>query len=261
MSASSPTREAAAAMADDSVFTPTIERFTASSTLLAERDWSEVMSTVTSEEHFAVAVVDDLLTPVAAGEIRRQLIEGEGWQVPDWGPRYQGLANKYLVNARPICPSVTRLAVELQAALAPVLGQLELVSHWAISCCQDQGIRVHADNAAYVVNVWLTPDRHNREPGLGGLTFFDVRRGPDMRYPDFVQHDLCVRYIEQNTDGMRMQVPFRYNRAVIFDARIMHTSQLIHFAEGRAAQRLNLALAYDDPAELARRTDRRRIPG
>jgi hypothetical protein len=243
-------------MIDESIFEPSFEQYKDDQALLAPRDWSKIITTVSGDSPFAVSVVDGLLTPAGAAQLRRELIEDEGWKAPNWGPKYQELANNYLVNARPSCAAVGRLGAQLQAAMAPLLGGLELVSHWAISCRRDQGIRVHADNAAYVMNLWLTPDQHNLEPGLGGLTFFDVRRDLEMCYPDFVQHDLCVKYIEEKSAGQRLQVPFRYNRAVIFDGRIMHTSQLIHFAGGRPAQRLNLALAFDDPAALARRTRR-----
>ena len=222
--------------------------------LLAAHEWSAIMSQVTSESTFAVAVIDGLLVPEAARDLRLQLVDDDGWTVLDWEPEFQDLADNYLHNARPRCPSIAPLAAELQSTMAPMLEELEFVSHWAISCSANLGIRVHADNAAYVVSVWLTPDEHNLEPGRGGLTFFDVRRGPELCYPDFVLHDLCVAYIGERTRGQCMQVPYRYNRAVIFDARIMHGSQSIRFAGAdRLSHRLNLSLAFDDPFKLARR--------
>jgi len=56
-----------------------------------------------------------------------------------------------------------------------------------------------------------------------------------------------VPYVTARTRGERAYVPYRCNRAVLFDARTFHATRTPRFAGDSVMQkRLNLSLAFDD---------------
>lgn len=222
---------------------------------LADRDWNAAQRDLRHSQPFNVALLDDFLTVAALARLREELLEDSGWQVLDWGDEHRGLAERYLHNSRPRTPTVAQVAGELRRALPGTLAGMRLVSHWAILCLADTGVGVHADNASVVINLWLTPDECNLDPASGGLTLFDVKRAPELRYPDFVNDRFCRRYIDERSQGGRFEVPYRCNRATLFDGSTFHATQPVRFSAGaRREMRLNLSLAFDEPDALAART-------
>ena len=105
-------------------------------------------------------------------------------------------------------------------------------------------IDAHADDGAISVNFWVTPTAANLKPERGGLVV-SLMPPPDdwqMRGYDS-DHESIVAFLEQNSnDGLR--VPYRENRAVLFESRLFHWSDAPEFAPGYENHRINLTFLY-----------------
>jgi len=214
---------------------------------LTERDWRAVEREYVSSSPYNYAVLDDFFTPQAFSGIREQLISNWGWQYKNWQ------ANELYVRD-PKIPEIQSVATELKARLPVVLDGLEFVRCWAFMHQRNVGLKVHADNGAVTVDVWMTPDEYNLLPGAGGLVFFDVKRDPAMLIHEFNTVEWAEKYFKDNTQGKTDTVSYGGNRAVLFDASTFHESDRVAFREdGAHTYRINLSLLFDDPEEFARR--------
>ena len=112
------------------------------------------------------------------------------------------------------------------------------------------GIRLHADEAAVNVNIWLTPDYSNLDPGSGGLVVFNTA-APDMDDFDAFNHNDFEEERQAYATGHATRVlntPYRANRAVVFDSALLHATDTFRFRKGLRHRRINLTLLYGDAA-------------
>lgn len=194
-----------------------------------------------------VVVVDDLLTPRALRRIRQLLLESTVWyeaKSPVDTGRYVGA---YL-NDGLYDRILLALAFELHAALPKIMAGNPLAFLWAYKydSSYNQGIKHHTDFAAVNVNIWITPDDANLDKQSGGLVVYTTRP------PDNVDFDtnspntdlsLFEEFLQQ-TKYANVTVPYRQNRAIIFDSALFHHTDNFQFKEGYTNRRINLTILY-----------------
>lgn len=179
--------------------------------------------------------------------VRAQLLNDWGWQYKNW-------QSQELYVRDPEIPGIPRVAQELKTNLPDLLDGYEFVRCWAFMHQRNAGLKVHADNGAITVDLWVTPDECNLDPTTGGLIFFDVQRKPHQMIHEFNTVEWAEQYFREETGGQSTRVPYRFNRAVVFDAGTFHESDTVNFdGQGAETYRINLSLLFDDPEEFARR--------
>jgi hypothetical protein len=214
---------------------------------LSERDWEAVEREYAESNPYNYAVLDGFFTPEAFSSIREQLLANWGWQYKNWQ------ANELYVRD-PKIPEIAQVADELKKRLPKVLDGMEFVRAWSFMHQRNVGLKVHSDNGAVTVDVWMTPDECNLLPEAGGIKFFDVKRDPNMLIHEFNTVEWAEKYFEQHTKGVSEAVGYGCNRAILFDAKTFHESDRVKFKEeGAHTYRINLSLLFDDPEEYARR--------
>jgi tetratricopeptide (TPR) repeat protein len=186
-----------------------------------------------------VIAVDGLLTPPALQALRRFCLESTFWN--NIKPGYLGA---YFFDG--FCSELLlRLAWELREAFPAVFKGLPLQMMWGYKCDATlPGLGVHADAAAVNVNFWITDDAANLDPACGGLLVYPQDAPPDWGFAKF-NHDpaTILRYLD-STGGAPMRVPYRANRAVIFDSHLFHATDSPRFREGYVNRRINITLLY-----------------
>jgi tetratricopeptide (TPR) repeat protein len=186
---------------------------------------------------------DDLLTPDALTALRKFLLSNSIWfdftHIPGFLASYleDGLA----------CPLVLQIADELRAAFPDILGDHALSQAWAFKgIADDQPIDLHADDAVVSVNFWVTPDSANLDPDHGGLLLCGKPPPDDWKMRDYNSDTARIRqYFDQHADD-RMVVPYRANRAVLFDSRLFHGSDGPRFRSEYEHHRINITLLFGD---------------
>jgi tetratricopeptide (TPR) repeat protein len=187
---------------------------------------------------------DGLLRPEALAALRRFLLQSTIWH--DFS-HIGGFVASYLEDGL-ACPLVLQMADELRATFPELIGKHPLSQAWAFKGLeQTAAVDVHADDAAVSVNFWVTPTEANLNPGRGGLAVCRVPPPSDWRIRGYdTDSERIVAFLAQNADDSLM-VPYRENRAVLFESRLFHHSDVPEFADGYENRRINVTLLFGAP--------------
>jgi Flp pilus assembly protein TadD len=187
-----------------------------------------------------LVVVDDFLTTAALEKLRNFCLDSTIWQkVYDGG--YLGAFPEH--GFAP--PLLAQIAEEMRQVYPSIIGDHPLLHFWAFKYDSKlQGIKKHADFAAVNVNFWITPDEANLDPEHGGLIVWDAAAPLDW---DFARYNAANEDIEdflRSRNSRSTKIPYRNNRAVIFDSDLFHETDVIRFKEGYENRRINITLLF-----------------
>ena len=143
------------------------------------------------------------------------------------------------------CPLILQIADELRGTFPDLLARHPLSQAWAFKGLQSSSaVDVHADDAAISVNFWITPTESNLNPERGGLAICRTRPPRDWQVRGYeADQERIVAFLEQN-DGDMLIVPYRENRAVLFESRLFHQSDAPSFLPTYENDRINLTFLY-----------------
>jgi len=188
-----------------------------------------------------IASFDGLLKATALARLLAFAREATVWFHCRYGNGYLGA---FLEDGF-CCPLLIQIAQELREALPRIFGHHPLRRLWAFKYdSRLGGIPLHADAAAVNVNFWLTPDDANRDPAGGGLVVWDKRAPDDADFGRFVQDEAAIRGALREAGARAVAVPYRQNRAVIFDSDLYHETAALDFREGYENRRINVTMLY-----------------
>lgn len=187
-----------------------------------------------------IAVIDDLLDARALEGLRRFCLDSTIWR--------NAFEEGYL-GAFPedgfACPLLAQIAEELPKAYPDIFGSHPLQYLWAFKYDSTlSGIKVHADFAAVNVNFWITPDDANQDAKSGGLVIWDKGAPPDWDFADYNGEGAPIRSFLARSGAQPVTVPYRANRAVIFDSDLFHETDRMDFKPGYENRRINVTLLY-----------------
>jgi tetratricopeptide (TPR) repeat protein len=189
-----------------------------------------------------IIVVDDLLSPEALAALRRFCETSTIWQ-KTYDAGYLGTTPETGFA----CPLLAQIAEEFPRALPEVFRAHPLKYLWAFkydsTLC---GINIHADFAAVNVNFWITPDEANLDPDSGGLIVWDKAAPLDWDFEKYNTDEGAIRRFLTEAGAKPVTIPYRANRAVIFDSDLFHETDRLSFREGYQNRRINVTLLYGE---------------
>jgi tetratricopeptide (TPR) repeat protein len=183
---------------------------------------------------------DGLLTPAARQELWRFCVESTIW----FQMTFKNEVSATLFNGF-CCPLLLQIAKELRQRLPGLLGSQPLSLAWAYKYCGPfSGLGPHADDGAVAVNFWLTPDEANEDPERGGLVIWDKLVSDDYLRRDRATQARMIQSLIQEPGATAVTVPYRCNRAAVFDGMIAHSTDQFRFKDGYENRRINVTLLY-----------------
>ena len=186
---------------------------------------------------------DDLLAPKALALLQRFLRESTIWH--DFS-HIDGFVAAYLEDGL-ASPLVLQIADEFRALLPDLLGALPLSQAWAFKGVRgERPVDIHADDAAISLNFWVTPDAANRDPATGGLAVCRTRPPEGWKMTGYDEDTARIRTFLDAHGAEIETVPYRENRAVLFESRLFHGSDAPDFATGYADHRINITMLFGD---------------
>jgi tetratricopeptide (TPR) repeat protein len=187
------------------------------------------------------AVVDSALTPAALGSLQRLLTESTIWfEVKDHGGHLGAYFEEGLA-----CGLMAQITEEVRALLPRTLGEKRLAQLWAYKYQQGMGgTELHADVGAVSINLWVTPDAANLDPEGGGLEILPLVTPPEWDFRRMnVERDALRRFAAVSGTAP-VQIAYRCNRMVVFDARLLHRTAPGRFADGYTNRRTNVTFLF-----------------
>ncbi|GMH65318.1 hypothetical protein TL16_g04168 [Triparma laevis f. inornata] len=199
-----------------------------------------------------VLQIDKLMTDVCLSELRRFAQEGTIFY--DFKKSYFGA---YLDEGVREFDWINILISEFRERFPRVIGDMNLSTAWFYKYDSLEshagGIGIHADQAAVNINIWLTEEDANLDKSSGGLVIYDTAPPQDEVYDDekfFVwNQDIMEGFREKwlNEHGAKnVTVPYKENRAAVFDSKRLHATDAYHFKLDYTKRRINLTLLFGD---------------
>ena len=191
-----------------------------------------------------ISIVDGFLTPDALVALRRFCMDSTIWFDTAHAQGGRGYIGADGMDGF-ACPLVFQIAEELRQALPEVIGKLPLIKLWAFKYDHAlQGINAHADSAKVNVNFWITPDEACLDPSAGGMVVYDAHVPGEWSFDAYNADPQALMQYIRSVGGRAINVPYRQNRAVIFDSDLVHATAPIRFRSGYANRRINVTLLY-----------------
>ncbi len=189
-----------------------------------------------------ILFVDELLTPEALAAMRAFC-----WEATIWKKEYE---NGYLgafIGDGFATPLLFQIAEELRTRFPRIFKDHRLTQSWSFKHdSARRGLGMHADAAAVNVNFWVTPDEANLDPASGGLLVWDKEAPQDWNFKEYnseKNRGKIQAFLEQSGAQM-VRVPYRYNRAVIFNSDLFHETDDVKFRDDYLSRRINITLLY-----------------
>ncbi|MEU6482463.1 hypothetical protein [Streptomyces sp. NPDC046887] len=195
-----------------------------------------------------VVYVDDFLTEEALDGLYRFCLESTVW----FGNRYSHGRLGALMQDGFVCPLLLQIAEELRDALPRLIGDRHpLRQMWGFKCGPEvpADVTTHADFAAVNVNFWVTPDSANTDEQSGGLVVHNVDAPLSWGFDTYNGRQDLIRPFLQRHQARSVTIPYRQNRAVIFNSDLFHASDAIRFRPGYENLRINVTMLYGDRAK------------
>jgi tetratricopeptide (TPR) repeat protein len=192
--------------------------------------------------HPEVTYIDRLLNEEALAALRTFC-----WESTIWKKDYEnGYLGAFLGDGF-ATPLLLQIAEELRLKFPRIFKQHRLTQAWAFK--QDharRGLNIHADAAAVNVNFWITPDEANLDPETGGLVVYDKEAPRDWNFAAYNSEQNKPKIMEwlKESGARAVRIPYRANRAVVFNSDLFHETDTIHFKDDYLSRRINITLLY-----------------
>lgn len=189
--------------------------------------------------------IDDFLRPETLRALRSYCLDNTFWFDFRHPNGYLGA----LMENGFAAPLLFQIAEDLRRHLPEIFLDYPLFQMWAFKYDSSlQGIQMHADVAAVNLNFWITPDEANLEPESGGLVIWNKEAPQDWNFQDYnsgsSSRQSRITEFLKSSGAERITVPYRQNRAVLFNSDLFHSTDEISFREGYENRRINITLLF-----------------
>jgi tetratricopeptide (TPR) repeat protein len=187
-----------------------------------------------------VQVIDDFLTPDALDQLGKFCLESTVWRHPYKFGYVGAFPHDGFASV-----SLFAIAEEFLAALGDAFDDYQLAQWWGFAYdAKLPGTDIHGDDADFSLNLWITPDTANLDPNTGGLVVWDKRAPSDWAFDDYNSGGDRVRQFLHDHDAESTVIPYRANRAVLFEGHLFHRTDDFAFAPGFANRRRSVTLLF-----------------
>ncbi len=207
--------------------------------LTSRNDWSAAARDFADSG--GVTCVDDLLSPIALAQLQRFCLQTTAWRQPNRHGYIGGLAEHGFFSKL-----ILQIAAELKAAIPELLADHHMTYWWGfVYQHQRPGTDIHADQSDISLNMWLTPDAANLEPGTGGLDIWDADPPANWTFADYNSGgSYAIRAHLTSSEAKKRSFAYRENRALLFKGSLFHQTATCRFAEGFANRRRNITMLF-----------------
>ena len=195
------------------------------------------------DDPFRHIVIDNFLSDDALYEIQKFCRNANVFKYPYHGGYVGAFLSKGLSNE-----FILQLSENLRLTYEHIFKELRLTQAWIFKYdSQKVGTNIHADQASVNVNFWISPESANQDKNSGGLRVWN--KIPPMNW-DFAEYNSLERSpkIKEMLISNKVKekiIPYKENRAVIFNSKLFHSTDDFKFDNSYANRRVNITFLYD----------------
>lgn len=97
------------------------------------------------------------------------------------------------------------------------------------------------------VNFWITPSAANLDESSGGMVIYDLEAPPSWDFATYNERIDVIRAYLAHHQPRAIRVPYRQNRAVIFNSDLFHATEAVHFRPAYDSHRISITMLYGEP--------------
>ena len=210
------------------------------SCLNEELDWKSIANQYLKSSP-SLTVIDDFLNTDALNYLRNFCYESKVWH-----KTYQHAYLGAFVDKGFVSKVHLKISEELKIHLSDVIQQDRLEQLWAFKydSILGKGINIHADFARINLNFWITPDEYHLNKKNGGLIVYTEPAPRDWNYFDYnINSKKIYEYLGRH-NSKSVTVPYKSNRAVLFDSTLFHETDEIKFEDSYLGRRVNMTYLF-----------------
>ena len=190
---------------------------------------------------------DNLLTGEALLSLKKFLLGSTVWF--DFS-HIKGFLAAYLEDGL-ACPLLLQIAEEVRKTFPQIFGQHPLIQAWAFKGIGgNKPIGVHVDAAAVSMNFWVTPDHSNDNPESGGLEIYKHAPPDDWQITNYDDDSELIKSFMVDHKDQNIVIPYKENRAVLFNSRLFHGSNAPRFKSGYINHRINITMLFGQKTQM-----------
>jgi tetratricopeptide (TPR) repeat protein len=189
-----------------------------------------------------IMYIDDFLSDEALIELREFCLVSKVWHT-EYPNKYLGAFS----DSGFMSPIHLQIAKDLQQDLPKLFGPHKLGKLWGFKydATLGKGINIHADFAFHNLNFWITPDEFNNNKNSGGLKVYDTPAPDNWTFKDYNGGDenKVYKFLKDNNANC-VNVPYKFNRAVLFNSAYFHETDEIDFKDEYEGRRINMTYLF-----------------
>ena len=205
-----------------------------------DKNWHEV-----EEQYFdspkQIIYIDNFLSDKIARELREFCLVSKIWDL-EYKDKYLGATS----DKGFISPIHLQIAIDLKQKMPKLFKQHKLSKFWAFKydTTLGKGINIHADFAIHNLNFWITPDKYNNNKNSGGLKVYDAPAPENWTFHQYNKNaDEVYKFLNDN-NAKCTTIPYKFNRAVLFNSAYFHETDKINFKDDYEARRINITYLF-----------------
>lgn len=209
-------------------------------TLNLELDWREIEEKYLSSEPELI-FIDDFLNNQTLKAFQDFSLYSKVWDKEYKGSYLGAFANQGFIS-----PLHLKLALDLKRTMPRIFKDYPIGQLWGFKYDAQlgYGINVHADFAKVNLNFWITPSESNLDANSGGLRVYTVPAPSTWTFHDYNKNSEQIYEFLSKNSSSSVTVPYRGNRAVLFNSALFHETDVIKFKEGYENRRVNMTYLF-----------------
>ena len=206
----------------------------------SNKNWRDV-----EDEYFnslnQIIYIDDFLSDEVLQELREFCLVSKVWN-KEYNYKYLGAYGEQGF----ISPMHLQIAIELKQKLPKLFGPHILSQFWGFKYDSKlgKGINIHADFAIHNLNFWITPDEYNNNKNSGGLKVYDTPAPDHWTFKDYNRKVSKIYDFLKDNNANCTNVPYKFNRAVLFNSAYFHETDEIDFKDKYEGRRINMTYLF-----------------
>jgi tetratricopeptide (TPR) repeat protein len=202
-------------------------------------DFGNVQSAYTSSKP-EICVVDDILSQTFLNDLKVFFRCANIFKRPY--PR--GYVGTFLGTGMANKP-ILQFSKDLASKLPGIFNKYHLTQAWAFKYdAQQKGIGIHADDAKVNVNLWLTPEYANLDNNSGGMIIWKKKPNESSTFSEYNSSLNSEKMLRDVSESDYVRIPYKANRAVIFNSKLYHATDDINFDSKYINRRINVTFLY-----------------